>query len=50
MPAWQPARRVAAFTPDADRRALNPVLKATARLSLVYGALFAIGLALGRVG
>ncbi len=48
--AWQPARLVARFAPDADRRSLNPVLKATARLSLVYGALFAIGLALGRVG
>ena len=28
---------------------LNLVLKATARLSLVYGALFAVGLAIGRV-
>ena len=26
---------------------MNLVLKATARLSLVYGALFAVGLALG---
>ncbi len=30
-----------------DPRRLNPVLRATARLSLVYAALFAIGLALG---
>lgn len=48
--AWEPAQRVAAFAPDTDRRSLNPVLKATARLSLVYGALFAVGLALGRTG
>ena len=48
--AWEPARLVATFTPKADRRTLNPVLKATARLALVYGALFAIGLALGRTG
>ncbi len=47
--ALEPARLVATFVDGADRRALNPVLKATARLSLVYGALFAVGLALGRV-
>lgn len=45
--AIEPARRVATFGPDIDRRSLNPVLKATARLSLVYAALFAVGLALG---
>ncbi len=33
--------------PGYDRTRLNPVLKGTARLSLVYGVLFAIGLALG---
>jgi 1,4-dihydroxy-2-naphthoate octaprenyltransferase len=32
-----------------DPRRLNPVLKGTARLSLVYAALFAVGLALDRV-
>ena len=48
--AWEPARRVAAFAPNSDRRSLNPVLKATARLSLIYGALFAVGLALGQTG
>lgn len=47
--AWVPARRVARFRDGDDRRALNSVLKATARLSLVYGALFAVGLAIGRV-
>ncbi|MGK2852367.1 MAG: 1,4-dihydroxy-2-naphthoate polyprenyltransferase [Candidatus Limnocylindrales bacterium] len=47
--AWVPARRVARFRDGDDRRALNLVLKATARLSLVYGAFFAVGLALGRV-
>jgi len=45
--ALDPVRRVATFGPGVDRRSLNPVLKATARLSLAYGALFAIGLALG---
>lgn len=33
--------------PDTDRKRLNPVLKGTARLSMVYGVLFAVGLALG---
>ena len=47
--AWVPARHVIRFRDGDDRRALNPVLKATARLSLVYGAFFAVGLALGRV-
>lgn len=47
--AWRPLGLVARFAPDADRRSLNPVLKATARLSLVYGVLFAAGLALGRL-
>jgi 1,4-dihydroxy-2-naphthoate octaprenyltransferase len=47
IPAWSPVRRVAAFGDGDDRRSLNPVLKATARLSLVFAALFAVGLALG---
>ena len=42
-------REVRAVGPDSDRRRLNLVLKGTARLSLVYGVLFAIGLAV-RVG
>jgi len=33
--------------PGTDRKRLNKVLKGTARLSLVYGVLFALGLALG---
>ena len=33
---------------DGDPRRLNPVLKGTARLQLVFAALFAVGLALGR--
>jgi 1,4-dihydroxy-2-naphthoate octaprenyltransferase len=37
-------RRVATF---GEPRELNPVLKGTARLSLVFGILFAIGLAVG---
>jgi 1,4-dihydroxy-2-naphthoate polyprenyltransferase len=40
-PAWE----VGADAPGTDRRRLNRVLKGTARLSLVYGVLFAIGLA-----
>jgi 1,4-dihydroxy-2-naphthoate octaprenyltransferase len=48
--AAAPVRAVVSVGPDDDRRPLNPVLKATARLSLVYGVLFAIGLALGAVG
>jgi 1,4-dihydroxy-2-naphthoate octaprenyltransferase len=38
-------REVRAVGPDSDRRRLNRVLKGTARLSLAYGVLFAIGLA-----
>jgi 1,4-dihydroxy-2-naphthoate octaprenyltransferase len=37
-------RRVATFV---EPRELNPVLKGTARLSLVFGLLFAVGLAVG---
>lgn len=47
VPAWPPLRRVVAFGPQDDPRSLNLVLKGTARLSLAYGVLFAIGLALG---
>lgn len=43
--AWMVVRPVVAGT---SGRALNPVLKATARFDLVFGALFAIGLALSR--
>jgi 1,4-dihydroxy-2-naphthoate octaprenyltransferase len=42
-------REIRDVGPGTDRRRLNLVLKGTARLSLVYGVLFAIGLAL-RVG
>ncbi|MGD0019759.1 MAG: 1,4-dihydroxy-2-naphthoate polyprenyltransferase [Candidatus Limnocylindrales bacterium] len=42
-------REVRAVGPGSDRRRLNLVLKGTARLSLGYGVLFAIGLAV-RVG
>jgi 1,4-dihydroxy-2-naphthoate octaprenyltransferase len=42
-------REVRAVGPATDRRRLNLVLKGTARLSLAYGVLFAIGLAV-RVG
>ncbi len=45
--AVRPLQRVITLGPDVDRRSLNPVLKATARLSLVYGVLFALGLAVG---
>jgi 1,4-dihydroxy-2-naphthoate polyprenyltransferase len=38
-------REVRAVGPGTDRRRLNLVLKGTARLSLVYGLLFAVGLA-----
>ncbi len=38
-------REVRAVGPASDRRRLNLVLKGTARLSLAYGVLFAIGLA-----
>ncbi len=40
-------RTVLAIGPDSDRRVLNGVLKGTAELALLFGALFAIGLALG---
>lgn len=46
---WRPARRIVTFGAGDDRRSLNPVLGDTARLSLAYGTLFAIGLALGGV-
>ena len=46
-PAWPPLHRVVTFGKEDDRRSLNLVLKGTARLSLAYGVLFAIGLALG---
>ena len=42
-------REVRSVGPGTDRRRLNLVLRNTARLSLVYGVLFAIGLAV-RVG
>lgn len=42
-------REVLAVGPESDRRRLNRVLKGTARLSLAYGLLFAIGLAV-RIG
>jgi 1,4-dihydroxy-2-naphthoate octaprenyltransferase len=42
-------REVRAVGPASDRRRLNLVLKGTARLSLVYGVLFAVGLAV-RIG
>ena len=42
-----PVRKVLSLGPDDDRRVMNPVLKATARLSLAYAVLFAIGLAVG---
>ncbi len=45
--AVAPVRTVLGLGPGDDRRTLNPVLKATARLSLAYGVLFAIGLAVG---
>jgi 1,4-dihydroxy-2-naphthoate polyprenyltransferase len=45
--AARPVRHVAGFTDGQDRRSLNLVLKGTARLALVFGALFAIGLVLG---
>ena len=47
--AVAPVRRVVSLGPDDDRRTLNPVLKATARLSLAYAVLFAVGLAAGGV-
>lgn len=43
-------REVLAVGPAGDRRRLNPVLKGTARLSLGYGVLLAVGLALGSGG
>lgn len=45
--AVAPVRHVATFQDGQDRRSLNVVLKGTARLALVFGALFALGLALG---
>jgi 1,4-dihydroxy-2-naphthoate octaprenyltransferase len=45
-----PLRTVLALGPGDDRRTMNPVLRATARLSLAYAVLFAIGLAVGRAG
>ncbi len=45
-----PVRKVLSLGPDDDRRTMNPVLKATARLSLAYAVLFALGLAVGGVG
>ena len=45
--AVAPLRRVRSLGPGDDRRSLNLVLKATARLSLAFGVLFAIGLVLG---
>jgi 1,4-dihydroxy-2-naphthoate octaprenyltransferase len=44
-----PVRTVLALGPADDRRTMNPVLKATARLSLAYAVLFAIGLVVGGV-
>jgi 1,4-dihydroxy-2-naphthoate octaprenyltransferase len=41
---------VLAVGPATDRRRLNPVLKGTARLSLLYGVLSAVGLAVGAAG
>ena len=38
---------VLAVSETSDRRALNLVLKGTAELSLLFGVLFAIGLAVG---
>lgn len=42
-----PIREILATGGDRDRRLLNPVLRSTARLSLVAALLFAVGLALG---
>ncbi|MEK6720676.1 MAG: 1,4-dihydroxy-2-naphthoate polyprenyltransferase [Chloroflexota bacterium] len=42
-----PIREILATADDRDRRNLNPVLRSTARLSLVAALLFAVGLALG---
>ncbi len=42
-----PVREVLATGGDRDRRRLNPVLRSTARLSLIVAVLFALGLALG---
>jgi 1,4-dihydroxy-2-naphthoate octaprenyltransferase len=41
------AREVLAVQAGTDRRRLNPVLRGTARLSLAFGLLLAVGLALG---
>jgi 1,4-dihydroxy-2-naphthoate octaprenyltransferase len=42
VPLWRTVRA------DGDPRRLNPVLRGTARLTLVFGLLFAAGLAVGR--
>jgi 1,4-dihydroxy-2-naphthoate octaprenyltransferase len=42
VPLWRTVRA------DADPRGLNPVLRGTARLTLVFGLLFALGMAAGR--
>ena len=47
--ALAPVRGVLATGGDRDRRLLNPVLRSTARLSLIAGVLFAVGLVLGGV-
>lgn len=45
--AIAPVREVLLAGGDRDRRLLNPVLRATARLSLIASLLFAVGLAIG---
>ena len=47
--ALGPIREVLATGPDRDRRRLNPVLRSTARLSLIVAVLFAAGLGLDGV-
>jgi 1,4-dihydroxy-2-naphthoate octaprenyltransferase len=47
--AWPMSREVRGVGEGSDRRRLNPVLKGTARLTLVYCVLFAVGLAVGGV-
>lgn len=42
VPLWRTVRA------DADPRRLNPVLRGTARLTFVFGLLFALGMAAGR--
>jgi 1,4-dihydroxy-2-naphthoate octaprenyltransferase len=48
--ALAPLREVLTVDAVTDRRRLNRVLRATARLALVHGALFAVGLAVGGAG